>query len=223
MKRIFLKLMVACMAVPSVLGQGTINFWNYPSTSALVRYQIELGSDVLEPVPVHNGRVEILWAPVGTTDLGQFQIVGLSVDVYPVPGRFIGGVRTVPIWNPGGVVDMVVRGWVGPASNWAQAVSGGAHMYGYSAIFTVDTGDPTLVPAGIPTSIANLFPGLDLYFIPEPSPAALVIVGVLIIAIRRNKGAPRELYSQCERSFTIDSELKGRWRWRLWESAASVG
>jgi len=192
--------LIACVfsLVWTASGQGTFNFNTYFSTAALVRYQTNTGPDIfsnpmLAPVPVNGGRVEVLWAPVGTTDPFLFQPLGPVVTIYPVPGRFIGGVRTVP-WGygssgiePGGLVTLMVRGWVGSASSWNEA-TGTATLLGYSAPFTIDTGDPTLLLAETPTSIVNAFPGLDLVYIPEPSSLALIGFGIAsFLALRRRQ------------------------------------
>jgi hypothetical protein len=79
---------------PLCCGQGTLVFANNPSS--LVEFAPRW------PEPGHPATVadqifvRLLWAPLGTTDLSLFQVVGPHVQVgIPVAGRFTGGVRTV--------------------------------------------------------------------------------------------------------------------------------
>ncbi len=178
------------LATGQIYSQGTFTFAN--TADSLVMYQTNGSSPdfwlnpQLAPVPAGGGRVEVLWAPVGTTDHFQFQRLGASVSITPIAGRFSGGVRTVPAGTgffgipAGGDVALFVRGWLGPASTWEDALYGPnwSPLIAMSGIFTITTGDPTTFPASTPASLTPGFPGLSLLYIPEPSIASLTGFGV---------------------------------------------
>lgn len=190
---------VLWVATVSSFAQGTVSVQNTPGT--LVQYQTNFiyqypyPPPELAPVPVGGGYVELLWAPLGTSDLSLFTSLGSPILITPIAGRFAGGVRTIPAGTgfngiaPGDTVSAVLRGWTGTAPTWNQAMFSTA-LLGYSAIFTVDTGNPLTNPGEIPGSIvsstANGFAGLNLVFIPEPASAALLLLGAgLFVPFRR--------------------------------------
>jgi len=191
--------LLVVLASMSGLAQGTFHFSNGPDQ--LVMYQTNSGPDYWQNpqftvVPAGGGYVQAMWAPLGTTDFYLFQPVGTAVAITPIAGRFSGGTRTIPLgagFNgiaPGAEVAMLVRGWVGSATTWEQAYfSLGAHMIGWSAIFTLDTADPTATPAESPTQLRTAFPGLQIAFIPEPSSLVLVGLSAAVLGLRRRKGS----------------------------------
>jgi hypothetical protein len=180
------------------LAQGTFLFSNSPDS--LVMYQTNSGPDYWQnpqfaPVPVGGGGVQVLWAPVGTTEHHLFQPVGPATPIAVVAGRFLGGTRTIPAGTgfsgiaPGAEVALMVRGWRGPATTWEEAAFGfnGFNMLGWSAIFNLDTGDPTLNPQGVPGQMAAVFPGLNIVYIPEPSALALAGLGAAVLVLFRRR------------------------------------
>lgn len=183
------------------LAQGTVAIQNTSST--LVQYQTNYiysypyPPPELAPVPVGGGYVELLWAPLGTTDLNLFTALGPPIVITPAPGRFGGAVRTIPAGTgfngiaPGDTVSAVVRAWTGTAPTWYQALFGGSSLLGWSAIFTVDTGNPLTTPLEPPGSIvsstANGFAGINLVFIPEPTSMALAGLGAASLLIFRRR------------------------------------
>ncbi len=164
-------------------AQGSYNFVNPASAQIQIQYY---------PGPPHaatyeeNTFVEFLWAPIGVTDFSLFQVHGSKVRVgVPVAGRFSAGVRTIPAGTgffgiaPGDTVNAVVRAWFGPEdSDWNNRYWGD-----YSTLFTVDTGDTTAVPAGVPGSLVfgnpNPFTGV-IITIPEPATGGLLMLAVLV-------------------------------------------
>ena len=194
MKRILLTTFTACILTLTSSGQGTFSFAN--STTSLFQYRDLSTGYVPTPVPVHGGMVELLWAPLGTLDLYLFQVVpGVNpITVVPASGRFIGGTRTIPAGSgftgiaPGDTVSMVIRGWKGSATSWLEAEGSVGELLGYSEIFTVNTGDPTIIPAEIPGRLTGPggFTGL-IVGVPEPSCLALGGFGVAVLLALRRK------------------------------------
>lgn len=189
------------VATVSGFAQGALLLQNTPST--LIQYQTNYvytypyPTPEFAPVPVGGGYVQLLWAPLGTTDLSHFTPLDSPIIITPVAGRFAGGVHTIQGIAPGDTVSAFIRAWMGTATTWDQALFGGSGLLGYSAIFTVDTGNPLTTPLEPPGSIVSStsdgFTGLNLVFIPEPSSAPLLLLGAgLVVTFRRrlNNSAP---------------------------------
>lgn len=183
----------------SSLGQGTFSLNN--SASTLVLTTTVYGTNAPASSSL-DAKIEILWAPVGTTDYNLFQLVpGAVVNVgVPSAGRFSGGTRTIPAGSgytgiaPGDTVAALFRGWTGPATSWNQFQNSGWNgLLGFSSVFTIDTGDPTMTPAGTPASIysstATPFSGMVIGWIPEPSSAALLLLSCGLLGWRRLRSA----------------------------------
>ena len=180
----------------SAFAQGSIGMANTSTT--LVQYQAA-GGDIF-PVPPTGGKVELLWAPLGTIDPSDFNPVANSiVTINPVAGRFSKSTAvTIPAGSgftgiaPGAVVSAILRGWMGSAPDWNTALLSG-NLVGYSSIFQVDTGDTTSVPVGTPGSLVNSVPGQGfpgLVLVPEPGTTTLFGLGAAAFAFsRRARGA----------------------------------
>lgn len=191
MKKTLVTFLAAAAVVASSYGQGTIAFGN--STGPTVNYEVTPGSGSFVAAPSSvNPRVEFLWAPAGTTDIGLFNLIpGNVVNVgVPVPGRFSGGTRTIPAGTgfagigPGAIVEVIVRGWLlGTGASYAEATIRGA-----STRFTIDTGNPLALPiAEVGTPITPQFQGLNLTLVPEPSSMALAGLGAASLLIFRRR------------------------------------
>lgn len=172
MKRALLGITLVCSVAQWGRGQGTVSFHNSVQTLVRENSFADFGSYI----PVVVGKVELLWAPEGYMDRNGFVPTGTVVDVGTIaPGRFSGGILTIP-WFPGSVLSAYVRGWSGAASSWEAAVNSGAN-WGWSAIFSVRTGNPYTTPPELPGSIldstGNPFTGLSFVLIPEPTSASL--------------------------------------------------
>jgi len=197
MKHIILSALAACLLTLTSSGQGTVSFNNTGTT--LFQYRDFSTGYVPTPVPTGAGMVELLWAPLGTSDLSLFQVLPGVTGVSPItPGRFSGGTRTIPAGSgftgiaPGDTVSLVIRGWKGPATFWDQAQTSGIDLYGYSDIFTVNTGDPTMIPPQPPGVLTGPggFTGL-VVGVPEPSCLALCGCGAAgLVTMRRRRQHP---------------------------------
>ena len=135
-----------------VKARGTITFNN--SATTLVVYQLNYGSPDTHRSPSAVAMLNCS-APLGTTDLQLFQPV-LGLNPLPIsvqagrftgaPGRFLpdpgSGHRPGCFW-----FRPILRGWTGTANAWYDGTFWGG---GLPPIFTIDTGDPTTTPAGVP-------------------------------------------------------------------------
>lgn len=176
--------MLAAIAVAaSSYAQGTVSFVNTAGTLVQI--------NGVNAVTADGAKVELVWAPVGTTDINLYQVVpGAAVTVgSPLAGRFSGGVRTIPAGAgstgiaAGGLAMIAVRGYVG--ADYATA-----NIKGITAAFQVDTGDPTTTPAGTAATItgAGLWnASLNLTSVPEPTSMALAGLGAASLLIFRRR------------------------------------
>lgn len=171
------------------MAQGTINFAN--NGASLVTTN-DLGDIGVAQV----GRVQLLWASAGTPfqnpgfipslasllshNPGWMPVASSITPIGPVPGRFIGGAVTIPTPVPGPDVELAVLGWTGNFETFDAAKQSFQSICGVTGAFTVTTGNPTTTPAGLPAIITGpgQFSGLVLVYIPEPSIAALFVLGV---------------------------------------------
>lgn len=180
MKKTLVTMMAAIAVAASSYGQGTVTFAN--GTTSLIQV------NGVTATAGANAKVELLWAPIGVTDIGQFQVLGAIVNVgTPTAGRFSGGNRTVPAGSgatgiaAGASANFIVRGFVG--TDYATAA-----IRGFTPAFTVDTGDPTTIPAGTPTAITTTWTGnLNLVAVPEPTSMALAGLGAASLLIFRRR------------------------------------
>jgi hypothetical protein len=124
----------------SVPGGGTLNFQN--SSTGLVYYP-----NGTETVPTGAGFVAALYA--GTNSDGLLPVGGTAVFV--VPGRFLGGTRSVPLIAPGQQAQIQVRVWNSTvAATYEEAVAlGGQH--GASSVFSVTLGGGIMPPPSLST------------------------------------------------------------------------
>jgi hypothetical protein len=131
--------------IPAQTG-GTIMFAN--SFSNLV-YDVSSSS----PVPTNAGYVAALY--VGTESNSLAAAGGTAVFV--LPGRFFGGMRTVPGLSPGQTVHVQVRVWDSRVSaTYEEAVALGAR-HGASPLFQVAVGGSIIPPA-----LLNAMPSFSL-------------------------------------------------------------
>jgi hypothetical protein len=185
MKKTLATIITVGALVASSYAQGTVNFAN--AAASVVKKWTTLTDSTLVNMPVGGGRVELLWAAVGTTDLNLFSSVGIT-GFNTAPGRFSGGTLTIPTTVAGGGAALVVRGWTGASLTWA-GIDPLTDQAGYSSIFTLAaTGNPTTVPPGTPASINPAFTGLTVVPIPEPSSMVLAGLGAAsLLLFRRRK------------------------------------
>jgi hypothetical protein len=184
MKKTLATIITVGALVASSYGQGTVTFNNV--TASVVKQWTTLSDSTLINVPVGAGRVELLWAAVGTTDLNLFSSVA-TTPIANVAGRFAGGAQTIIGIAPGGPVALVIRGWTGASTTWAGITD--TDQRGWSSIFTLPaTGNPNTVPPGTPRSINPEFTGLTVVPVPEPSSMVLAGLGAAsLLLFRRRK------------------------------------
>jgi hypothetical protein len=182
MKKLVLFLGVTLLAV-NAFAQGTVSFANDNTT--LVRFDAALPAVGGNAVPVQQIHVGLYAGPVGAS-FEQMTLVSSAVPILPLPGRFNGGVVTVPGVAGGGEVALQVRAWTGAAGSSYEAVfaTGNADNYvGFSSIWTQITGNAT--PTDPAKSILPGFTGvMNVAPVPEPSMIAFGLLGGLALLLR---------------------------------------
>lgn len=161
-------------------ADGWLQFANTPPGTRV--YERDPFTLELTLVPTNGGKVELLYAAPGTTDLSLFHTVpGESpVTIFPAPGRFTGGTYLLTDIAPGAMISAVVRGWTGLFESWDAAVNSGTAKLGISEIFLIDTTDPNEVPVPAPpANIASSVPGQGFsgLILQVPEPSSLVLCG----------------------------------------------
>jgi hypothetical protein len=202
MKKYLSILAVVAMA-SSAFAQGTVAFAN--NAQSLVT----AGGAA---IPANGGFAQLLWAPAGTASTPYAQgnptewfaanpgwaaataAQGGIDAIGPVAGRFTGNTVTVPTATPGATIQAIVAGWTGNYAdlNAAYGAGIGVSSIGFSAPFSVVTGNPTTVPPGTAAGItgAGQFGGLNALptvGIPEPSTLALAGLGVAALLVLRRR------------------------------------
>lgn len=180
MKKTLVTVLAAAAMVATSYGQGTISFAN--GAAQLITL------DGSPAAAASAAKVQLYWAPAGTTDFNLFQAAGAAVNVgVPLAGRFSGGTRTVGLTgdgNAGGTYAIAVAAYIG--TDYASS-----DTRGVSAIFGMDTGDPTSVPAGTPALLNSVaeFTGVNMTttVIPEPTSMALAGLGAASLLIFRRR------------------------------------
>jgi hypothetical protein len=193
MKKVLISALALMVAV-GVYAQGSINFANNASSKVMISPNLDGSAAVAAPVGA-TYQVGLYWAPAGTTDPNSsaFQLVGASANIVPLAGLFSGGTRTVPGGAsgiaPGAICAVQIRGWQASAGNYETASTTAGDYSGKSTVFAVDTGDPTVVPAGTPGSIIGVgqFTGFTMVPTPEPSTIALGILGLAGLFVLRRR------------------------------------
>lgn len=167
------------LAGAAAYGQGTINFANR------VVGQFE--------APVTYGGAPVTgtqaWAQYFAGPAGNLQPIGSPVN-FRASGGFTAAVAAteVPGVAPGSPAEVVLRAWHADlgVNTWEAAVALGLGGTGESAPITVTTGG-----AGTPPSLPATLNGLSGFeisqVIPEPSIAALGLLGAGLLLVRRRK------------------------------------
>lgn len=174
MKHLALTL-TALFAAASVYAQGTVNFANrIPGTlDAPVRSGgVGVGSDYW---------AQLMAGPTG----GALALVGQPVEFRSAPANGYVNASTVsiPTVAGGAAADVKMVAWAKSLGNTYPG--DGLALTGSSTVFTVTTGDPNAQPVpGLPANLTGLT-GFNI--IPEPSIAALGLLGAGLLLIRRKK------------------------------------
>jgi hypothetical protein len=131
MKKTLVTIAATLAVVASSFAQGTVTFAN-TATSLITKETSSVDSTPISmPLSATSGgRIELMWAPVGTTDPNLFvdalTLVTVNTtangitDFHTAPGRFSGGAATVlGNANAGGPVALLLRGWTGGFASYA--------------------------------------------------------------------------------------------------------
>lgn len=193
--------MLAVLAVAaSAFAQGTVAFQNNNAS------RVSANGAFIEP---GQGSAMLIWAPASaaapsayaqtdpaawfTANPAWLAVPSSVIAIGPTPGRFNKGeVRIDQVTPAGGTIQAIVAGWTGNYTDLQAAFNGNAAI-GFSAPFTIDTGDPTTVPPGTAAGItgAGQFTGLNALptggVIPEPSTFALAGLGVAALLVLRRR------------------------------------
>jgi len=197
MKKTLLRLSVFILVIgihtAPVRADGWFQFVNSAFTPVLERDPL---TQLTSPVPVLGGKVEFMYAPLGTTNLGLFQLAeGYGpVNINPLPGRFMGGTFRLNDIAPGATISALVRGWTGNSATWEEALLSGSAKVGISEIFLIATTDPTPIPPLPPANMVFSIPGQGfaglILQVPEPSVLSVISLSALGWAWRRRLEHP---------------------------------
>ena len=178
------KTLIAIAAIVTsvgVLAQGTLNFRTTPST---------IGSD--QPIFEEDGTTKI----EGEEYFGELRAgadeAGLTAlaTIHPLSGGGAGYLRqaeevSVPDVAAGSTATVQIRAWrIADGATWAEAKASGGG-YGESAIFTAETGG--IIPGEPPRVGGKLTAFTSFSLVPEPSTAALGLLGAAALLLRRRK------------------------------------
>ena len=189
MKRTFLMLsMIMTICGCGICwSQGTLNFAN---AGVGVNAPIWHGLTPWEPIYLCSGPdwVAGLWyGPAGAReqDLTPHPVTATFSTIAAQAGYFFGGARTIDTIAGGAVAVVQVRVWnIRAGATWDEAMGSGlAIAMGGSPLFNVTLATP---PAA-PSNLVGL-QGFTMLVAPEPTTAALLVVGGLAFAMRRRIG-----------------------------------
>lgn len=177
----------ALLAAATSYAQGTVNFTTKSGTAvdAPVLYQPASGAPVTADA---NFLGQLFWSAPGAN---TWAALGTPVPFRTGSGQgyiTAGGVQTVPTVAGGGKVDIQFKGW---ASELGAAAPAGATGPGYNSSILAGLtlggqgADPSVPPA-TPALLAGL-QGFTIPTVPEPSFAALGLLGAGLLLIRRKK------------------------------------
>ena len=182
MKRALLSLACVLITGLSALGQGTVNFANFPGTS---RIFLPNGTTL---APLGSLNVALYWGPSNTSDAQLTQIGGLG-GIAPIAGVFSSGTRTTGSGTAGGATGRFqVWAWSTGFNSYAEALASGdsSKYIGKSLSFDNATGNPSAQPPGTPAALTGLT-SFSVAPVPEPSTIILGLLGAGALLLRRRK------------------------------------
>lgn len=182
MKRTLLAIAALCAAV-GVLAQGTVNFTNDGYTLGDARPVFDV--DGTSPLFGDAFLAQLYAGP----DAGSLAPVGNAAPFFDdfgdanLAGVFSDGNRVIETVAPGADAVIEVRAWAAADGGTYEAAEAAGGKVGKSAQFTVATGGAGS-PPGLPANLAG-FSSFSL--VPEPSTAALGLLGAFALLLRRRK------------------------------------
>jgi len=182
MKRTLISLACVLVTTLSTLGQGTVNFANFPGTQRIYLPGGTTGA------AVGSLNVALYWGPLGSTDAQLTQIGGLG-GIAPLAGVFSSGTRTTGTTTAGGAMARFqVWAWSTGYNSYAEALASGdpSKYVGKSASFDNPTGNPGAQPPGTPAALTG-FTSFSVAPVPEPSTIILGLLGAGALLLRRRK------------------------------------
>jgi len=181
MKKILL-IATAMLVSVGVFAQGTADFSNIGAPP--------ITNPAGDPAgPEYSAA--LYYAPDGVTDEGMFMQLGAAASLLG-NGVVFAGTRTTPSTTPGGgVCNFQVRAWLTAEGTYEENLTKpGVGQVGRSAILNMPTGNPSAVPATLPTSLVadGGLQGFQITIVPEPSVVALGLLGAgALLLLRRRK------------------------------------
>jgi len=172
----------ALLVAASTYAQGTVNFVNKITGTLDARVFYATATD---PLPADASYSAQLYAgPVG----GALVAVGAPIPFRSTPeaakGYWIGDARTIPGVAEGGTAQVQAVAWLTSlGSDYAAVKAAGQGGWGESAVITIPTGGGLATP----TAMVGLTGFTVSAVIPEPSIAALGLLGAGLLLIRRKK------------------------------------
>ena len=171
------------IASAGVLAQGTVNFTNLPSQVGSQQPVFE--ADGATPLAgeayfaqLYMGMTEDALAPVGAA---VYFRTGAAAGYFPPSGMPTD--RIVESVAPGATGVAQVRAWEAAGGDTYEAAMAAGALTGMSASFAQATGGDG-APPSLPKNMVN-FTSFSL--VPEPSTAALGILGAVAFMLRRRK------------------------------------
>lgn len=182
MKRTLLAIAALCAAV-GVLAQGTVNF----ATDGYTLGDARPITDVDGTTPLFGDAfLGQLYAGADAASLAPIGDAVAFLDDFGdalLAGVVSGGTRSIASVAPGADAVVEVRAWQASDGGTYEAAEAAGGKVGKSAQFTVTTGG-----AGSPPSLpANLTGFASFSLVPEPSTAALGLLGAAALLLRRRK------------------------------------
>lgn len=181
----------ALFAAASTFAQGTLLFNTKSGTAvnAQVTYAgppvINANGDFLGQLYWSNVGANT-WSPVGANPL-SFIASGAG------QGYIIGGSQSIPGKGGGDKVDLQFRGWAGAtiaggSASWPGPATGGTGPgYASTALNNFGLGGDVAGQPPVPAPLLNGLQGFQIPTVPEPSFAALGLLGAGLLLIRRKK------------------------------------
>lgn len=179
--------MLACLGAGSALGQGYVNFSNIHGTDLNVPLYLWDG------ITKASGPAYMAALYAGPTRTSLACWASTTFRSGGGAGYFLGGTVSISTVPGGGVAYCLVDWWdstlggtttgatEAQAYHYFQATGAGC-VWGESNCghpFAVVTGNPNAAPPTVPGALVGLV------WIPEPTPLALVTLGVLVLVRRR--------------------------------------